>query len=198
MGIQSFIESIFEFIENDVSKAMIGPKYERYTPFIMALFFFILALNLIGQVPFFGNPNITGNLAVTATLAIFTFFVTNLNGNKHYWKHVFWMPGIPWPVKLIMTPVEMLGLILKPFTLLVRLFANITAGHIVVLSFVGLIFIFGRMGTNPVGAWGGVLVSTLLTLFMSSIELLIAFIQAFIFAILSASYIGMAVADEHH
>ncbi|MDX1476223.1 MAG: F0F1 ATP synthase subunit A [Saprospiraceae bacterium] len=197
-GVQSFMEPIYNFIKDDVAKAMIGPKYERFMPFIMALFFFILALNLIGQVPFLGNPNVTGNLAVTLVLAIFTFIVTNINGNGHYWQHIFWMPGIPFAVKLIMTPIEILGLFLKPITLMVRLFANITAGHIVVLSFVGLIFIFGQMGTVPAGGWGGAVISILLTLFMSAIELLVAFIQAFIFAILSASYIGMAVADDHH
>jgi F-type H+-transporting ATPase subunit a len=197
-GMQSFIEPIYNFIRDDVAKAMIGPKYERFMPFIMAVFFFILVLNLIGQIPFAGNPNVTGNLGVTLVLAIFTFLITNLNGNGHYWKHILWMPGIPTPVKLLMTPIEVLGLFLKPITLMVRLFANITAGHIVVLSFVGLIFIFGQMGTNAVGGYGGAVISVVLTLFMSAIELLVAFIQAFIFAILSASYIGMAVADDHH
>lgn len=197
-GIQSFLEPIYNFIRDDVAKAMIGPKYERFMPFIMSVFFFILTLNLVGQIPFFGNPNVTGNLGVTIVLAIFTFLLTNLNGNGHYWKHILWMPGIPVLVKVIMTPIEVLGVFLKPITLMVRLFANITAGHIVVLSFVGLIFIFGQMGTNAVGGYGGAVVSVALTLFMSAIELLVAFIQAFIFSILSASYIGMAVADDHH
>ncbi len=197
-GIQSFIEPIYIFIRDDVAKAMIGPKYEKYVPFIMSLFFFILALNLIGQVPFFGNPNVTGSLAFTMVLAVFTFLVTNLNGNSHYWQHVFWMPGIPWPVKLVMTPVEILGLFLKPITLMVRLFANITAGHIVLLSFVGLTFIFGNMGQSLGGGILGGVVGTLLGVFMSAIELLVAFLQAFIFAILSASYIGAAVVDDHH
>jgi len=197
-GMQSFIEPIYNFIRDDVAKAMIGPKYERYMPFIMALFFFILTLNLFGQIPFFGNPNVTGNLAVTLVLAVFTFLITNLNGNGHYWKHIFWMPGIPTAVKVLMTPIEILGLFLKPVTLMVRLFANITAGHIVVLSFVGLIFIFGKMGTSVGGGYGGAAISIALTLFMSTIELLVSFIQAFIFAILSASYIGMAVAEDHH
>lgn len=198
-GIQSFIEPIYIFIRDDVAKSMIGEKkYERYLPFLMALFFFILVLNLVGMVPFFGNANVTGNIAVTLVLAVFAFLVTNINGNSHYWQHVFWMPGIPWLVKLIMAPIEILGVFLKPFTLLVRLFANITAGHIVVLSFVGLIFIFGEMGRNAGGAYGGAVVSILLTTFMSALELLVAFIQAFIFSILTASYIGAAVAEEHH
>lgn len=197
-GMQSFIEPIYGFIRDDVAKAMIGPKYERFIPFIMSVFFFILTLNLFGQIPFFGNPNVTGNLGMTVVLAVCTFLITNLSGNAHYWKHILWMPGIPGWVKIIMTPIEVIGLILKPVTLMVRLFANITAGHIVVLSFVGLIFIFGKMGASPVGGYGGAVVSILLTLFMSAIELLVAFIQAFIFSILSASYIGMAVADDHH
>lgn len=197
-GLQSFIEPIYIFIRDDVGKSVIGPKYERFTPFLMAVFFFVLFLNLIGQVPFLGNPNVTGNLAVTLVLAIFTFLLTNLNGNGHYWRHIFWMPGIPVAVKFLMTPIEIIGLFLKPLTLMVRLFANITAGHIVILSFVGLIFIFGNMGQSVAGGYGGAVVSVLLTLFMSAIELLVAFIQAFIFTILSASYFGMAVADEHH
>lgn len=196
-GIQSFIEPIHNFIRDDVAKAMIGPKYEKYMPFIMSLFFFILVLNLWGGIPFFGNGNVTGSLAFTMVLALFTFIVTNINGNSNYWKHVFWMPGIPWPVKIILTPVEVMGVFLKPVTLTVRLFANITAGHIVLLSFVGLTFIFGDMGQSMGGGYLGALVGVLLGVFMSGIELLVAFLQAFIFAILSASYIGAAVADDH-
>ena len=198
-GIQSFIEPIYIFIRDDVAKAMIGEhKYEKFVPFIMSLFFFILALNLLGQVPFLGNPNVTGSLAFTMVLAVFTFLVVNLNGNSHYWQHIFWMPGIPALVKVVMTPVEILGLFLKPITLMVRLFANITAGHIVLLSFVGLTFIFGNMGQSFGGGILGGVVGTLLGVFMSAIELLVAFLQAFIFAILSASYIGAAVEDGHH
>lgn len=196
-GLQSFMEIFFLFIQDEVAKPVVGPKYERYMPFLMSLFFFILALNLIGQVPFLGNPNVMGNVTVTTVLAILTFIITNFSGKKNYWQHIFWMPGVPWMVKLILTPIEILGLFLKPFTLLIRLFANITAGHIVVLSFVGLIFIFGQSGENIGGSIGGIIGATLLTLFMSCIELLIAFIQAFIFAILSASYIGAAI-EEHH
>ena len=198
-GIQSFIEPIYIFIRDDVAKAMIGDKYDKYVPFIMSLFFFILALNLFGGIPLVGNPNVTGSLAFTMVLAVFTFLVTNLNGNSHYWQHVFWMPGVPALVKiLVLTPVEFLGLFLKPITLMVRLFANITAGHIVLLTFVGLTFIFGEMGQNVGGGVLGATVGVLLGIFMSAIELLVAFLQAFIFAILSASYIGAAVADDHH
>ena len=197
-GMQNFMEPLFIFIQDEVAKPFLGNKYEKFMPFLLSIFFFILGLNLIGQIPFFpGSANVTGNISVTIILALVTFFIVNLNGNKHYWQHIFWMPGIPWAVKLILTPIEVLGVFLKPFTLLVRLFANITAGHIVILSFVGLIFLLGESGRNVSGAIGGIIGSTVMTLFMSCIELLVAFIQAFIFTILSASYLGAAI-EEHH
>lgn len=198
-GVQSFMEPFFTFIRDEVTVPMIGEKhYERFQPFIMTLFFFILFCNLLGLVPFFpGSANITGNLAVTGTLAIFTFIVTNINGNAHYWEHVFWMPGIPGWVKVILTPVEILSLFIKPFSLMIRLFANITAGHIIILSLIGLMFLFGDNGQNVGGAAAGGIVGGLFTAFMNLIEFLVAFLQAFIFAILSASYIGQAV-DEGH
>ena len=197
-GLQGFVEPIFVFIQDEVCKPFLGNKYLKYQPFIMSLFFFILGLNLFGQIPFFGGSNVTGNLAFTAVLAILAFFVTNLSGNKHYWEHVFWMPGVPAWVKTILTPVEVLGVFIKPLTLMLRLFANITAGHMVIIIFVSLIFIFGNNGTNMAGGLGTVIPSGLLTLFMMSIELLVAFIQAFVFAILTASYIGAAIEDHHH
>ncbi len=197
-GIQSFIEPIFLFIQEEVAKPFLGARWEQFLPLIMTLFFFILGLNLFGQIPFLGGANVTGNLAVTMVLAVIAFIVTNINGNKHYWEHVFWMPGIPAWVKPIITFVEVLGLFIKPITLMLRLFANITAGHVVIIVFVGLIFIFGKSGANPGAAWGTAVGSTLLTLFMMSIELLVAFIQAFVFAILTASYIGAAIEDHHH
>lgn len=198
-GVQGLFEPVILFIQDEVAKPFLGHKYDRYLPFLLSLFFFILALNLIGQIPFFpGSANVTGNLGVTFVLAIFTFLVVNLNGNKHYWEHIFWMPGVPAWVKTILTPVEFLGLFIKPFTLMLRLFANITAGHIVILSFVGLIFIFGESGTNVGGAGVGVAASVPLTMFMMAIELLVAFIQAFVFTLLTASYIGAAVEEAHH
>jgi F-type H+-transporting ATPase subunit a len=124
--------------------------------------------------------------------------VTNLNGNKHYWGHIFAMPGVPKWVLIILTPVELLGLIIKPFSLMIRLFANITAGHIIILSLIGLIFVFGENGQNMVGAGTGAIVGSLFTAFMNLIELLVAFLQAFIFAILAASYIGAAVEEHDH
>lgn len=199
-GIQSFMEVFFVFMRDEVTKPMIGEKhYERFQPFIMTLFFFILFCNLMGLIPFFpGSANVTGNLAVTLTLAVLTFIVTNINGNAHYWQHIFWMPGIPAWVKIILTPVEILGLFIKPFSLMIRLFANISAGHIIILSLIGLIFLFGENGTNVGGASAGAVIGGLFTAFMNLIEVLVAFLQAFIFAILSASYIGAAVEDHHH
>ncbi len=199
-GLQSFMEPIFVFIQDEVAKPFLGKHWERFLPLLMCLFFFILALNLWGQIPFFGGANVTGNLAVTAVLAIIVFIVTNVNGNKHYWEHVLWMPGIPPVLKIfIITPVEILGLFIKPITLMLRLFANITAGHMVIVIFVGLIFLFGgTTGSNPGTSLATAVGSTLLTVFMMSIELLVAFIQAFVFTILTASYIGAATEEAHH
>ncbi len=199
-GIQSFMEPFFLFIRDEVTVPMIGEKhYERFQPFIMTLFFFILFCNLMGLIPFFpGSSNVTGNLGVTLTLAVFAFIVTNINGKKDYWQHIFWMPGIPAWVKLILTPIEILGMFIKPFSLMIRLFANISAGHIIILSLIGLIFLFGKNGESIGGVFAGGIVGGLFTAFMNLIEMLVAFLQAFIFAILTASYIGAAVEEHHH
>lgn len=198
-GVQSFMEPMFVFIRDEVAIPFLGNKFERFLPFLMSIFFFILGLNLIGQIPFFpGSGNVTGNLAVTMVLAIIAFVVTNINGNKHYWEHIFWMPGVPAWIKVILTPVEIMGMFIKPLTLMLRLFANITAGHIVIIIFVSLIFIFGDAGESIGGATVGGFMAVPLTLFMMSIELLVAFIQAFVFCILTASYIGAAIEEPHH
>ncbi|MTB53305.1 F0F1 ATP synthase subunit A [Lewinella sp. W8] len=199
-GLQSLMEPLFVFVQEEVSKPMIGEKhYARFQPFIMCLFFFILFCNLLGLIPFFpGSANVTGNIAVTLVLAVIVFIVTNLNGNRHYWGHIFAMPGVPKFVLIILTPVEILGLFIKPFSLMIRLFANISAGHIIILSLIGLIFVFGESGQNVGGAAVGVLVGGLFTAFMNLIELLVAFLQAFIFSILAASYIGAAVEEHDH
>ncbi|MBL7774556.1 MAG: F0F1 ATP synthase subunit A, partial [Saprospiraceae bacterium] len=199
-GLQNFVEPFVTFIRDEVAKPSIGPKYEKYMPFLLSVFFFILGLNLIGQIPFFpGSANVTGNLSVTLVLALLTFIITTLSGNKHYWSHVLWMPGVPAALKIfIITPIEVLGLFLKPFTLLLRLFANIAAGHIVVLSFVSLIFIFGGAGESLNGSIAGIAASIPLTLFMMALELLVAFLQAYIFTMLSAVYFGSAVEEAHH
>lgn len=198
-GLQSFMEPIFLFIQDEVAKPFLGPKWEKFLPLLLSFFFFILGLNLFGQIPIFGGSNVTGNLGVTVVLALIAFVVVTINGNKHYWSHMLWMPGVPAIIKiLILTPVEILGMFIKPFTLLLRLFANITAGHIVILSFVGLIFLFGKLGTSTIGAVTGAVVAIPLSLFIMAIELLVAFIQAYVFTLLVASYIGAATEEAHH
>jgi F-type H+-transporting ATPase subunit a len=153
----------------------------------------------MGLIPFFpGSGNVMGNISVTIVLAVITFLVVNLSGNKHYWQHIFWMPNVPVPIKILFIPIELAGLFIKPFTLLIRLFANITAGHTIILSLVSLIFIFGDVGKNVGGATIGAVVATLFVAFMNLLELLVAFLQAFIFALLSSLYIGAAVEEHHH
>ncbi len=199
-GLQNFLEPFYTFIRDDVAKPSIGPKYEKYMPYLLSVFFFILGLNLIGQIPFFpGSANVTGNISITIVLALITFALMLGSTKKYFWEHTLWMPGVPAALKIfILTPVEILGLFLKPFTLLLRLFANITAGHIVILCFVGLIFIFGKAGTSVGGSIAGLAAAVPLTLFMMALELLVAFLQAFIFTMLSATYIGMALEEPHH
>ena len=197
-GMQNLLEVMVTFIRDEVAIPFLGHKATKFLPFLLTLFFFILGLNLWGQIPFFGGSNVTGNLAVTAVLAIIAFLVTNINGNKHYWEHQLLAPGTPWFVKIILIPVEIMGLFIKPLTLMLRLFANITAGHMVILIFVSFIFIFGRSGESYAGAAGGAVGATLLTLFMMTIELIVAFVQAFVFTILTASYIGAATEEAHH
>jgi F-type H+-transporting ATPase subunit a len=189
-GAASFIEPIVVFVRDEIALPNIGlPKYKNFTPYLLTIFFFIWFGNLLGLFP--GAANLTGNIAVTATLAIFTFFVTNLNGNRDYWKHVVATPGVPLPLLLIIVPVEVIGLFTKPFALMVRLFVAITAGHIVILSFIGLIFVFESLAVG--------LASTVMVVFINMIELLVATIQAYVFTLFSAMYIGQAVAEhEHH
>jgi F-type H+-transporting ATPase subunit a len=168
-----------------------------YLPFLMTLFFLILTLNFIGQVPFFGNPNVTGNLTFTLALAVVTFFVVNLSGKKAYWQHTLWMPGVPVFVKPILTIVEFMGLILKPIVLTLRLAANLTAGHIMIVIFVSLLFIFNNAGQNMLGSVPGLLLSAPLTMFMMALEIIVSLVQAFVFTILTASYIGAAIEEAH-
>jgi len=199
-GLQNFIEPFYTFIRDEVAKPNIGPKYEKYMPYLLSAFFFILGLNLIGQIPFFpGGANVTGNISITIVLALITFIISTFSANRHFWEHTLWMPGVPAVLKIfILTPIEVLGVFLKPFTLLLRLFANITAGHIVIISFISLIFILGKTGTSVGGAAAGAAASIPLTLFMMTLELLVAFLQAFIFTMLSATYIGTAIEEPLH
>jgi F-type H+-transporting ATPase subunit a len=198
-GSQNFLEVFVQFITDEVAKPMIGDKYLKFLPYLLAIFFFILTNNLIGLIPIapFG-ANVTGNIATTAALALIAFIVTNVNGKADYWKHIFWMPGVPVPMKIFLAPIELLGVFTKPISLMIRLFANITAGHIIILALVSLIFVFGKSGENLTGGIVGVVVGGLFTLFLSIIEVIVAFIQAFIFTILTASYIGGAVEEHHH
>lgn len=198
-GLQSFLEPLIIFVRDDIAKPNIGKKYEKFMPYLLTVFFFIWIANLLGLVPIMpGGANLTGNIAITLTLAAFTFIITTINGNKHYWGHIFAMPGVPKAVLLILTPIEILGVFLRPFVLMIRLFANITAGHIIALAFFSLIFIFGK-GGESVGAGLGVgVASWAFTVFMMLLELLVAFLQAFVFALLSAVYIGSAVEEGHH
>jgi F-type H+-transporting ATPase subunit a len=188
-GLQSFLEPIFVFIRDDVARPNIGHDYAKFMPFLLTIFFFILINNLLGLIPIFpGGANVTGNIATTFILALFTLVVVNVNGNKYYWRHVF-APAVPKWMYIIMIPVELIGIISRPFALMVRLFANITAGHIIVLSLISLIFIFKSIAIAPV--------SVGFVVFMDVLELLVAFLQAFIFTLLSALFIGMAI-EEHH
>lgn len=198
-GIQSLFEVLIVFIRDEVIKPAIGEKWEKFFPYLMTAFFFILFANLLGLLPVFpGTTNITGNLGVTIILAFFTFIITNINGNRHYWGHVFAMPGVPLPILIILTPIEIVGLFIKPVTLFIRLFANITAGHIIILSLVSLIFVFSEGGQNSGGAFGGAAIAVPFVFVMNFLELFVAFLQAFIFTLLSSLYIGSAIKDHHH
>jgi F-type H+-transporting ATPase subunit a len=187
-GVQSFFEPIILFVRDEVVKPNIGPKYEKFLPYMLSLFFFILFGNILGLLP--GAANMTGNIAVTFVLAILTFFITNFSGNKGYWSHILWTPGVPLPLRLIILPVEIIGIFTKPISLMIRLFVAITAGHIVILSLICLAFIFHSVW---IGAGSSVMI-----LFISLIELLVAGIQAYVFTLFSSLYIGMAIGDHGH
>ncbi|MFZ9980614.1 MAG: F0F1 ATP synthase subunit A [Cyclobacteriaceae bacterium] len=187
-GIQSFMEPIILFVKDEVVKPNIGPRYERYLPYLLTLFFFILFGNLLGLLP--GAANLTGNIAVTMALAVFTFLITSFSGNKAYWSHIFWTPGVPLPLRVIILPVEIIGIFTKPFSLMVRLFAAITAGHIVLLSLLCLTFIFH--------SWGAGIGASIFVIFINLIELLVAGIQAYVFTLFSSLYIGLAVEEHDH
>ncbi len=200
-GLQSLVEMLVVFVRDSIAKPMIGEaKYQRYLPYLLTLFFFIFLCNILGLIPFFpAGANITGNLAVTATLAVITFFITNISGNRHYWTDIFNTPGVPAWLKIfpLMPLVELVGVFTKPVVLMIRLFANMTAGHIVILGFIVIIFILSNLFGPAVGGAVSV-VSVLFSVFISLLECLVAYIQAFVFTMLTALYIGMAVAEPHH
>jgi F-type H+-transporting ATPase subunit a len=195
-GIQSLLEPIIIFLRDEVIKPSIGPKYQKFLPYLLTLFFFIFIINLSGLLPFFpGGANVTGNVAVTMVLAIFTFVITTINGNKGYWKHIVLPPGVPMWLLPMMIPIEIIGMLNKPIVLMIRLFANMLAGHIIILGFLSLIFIFGEMNAGI--GFGVSIVSVAFSVFMFMLELLVAFLQAYVFTLLSSLYFGMAV-EEHH
>ena len=186
-GIQALFEPVIIFVRDDIVKPNIGENYEKYLPYMLTLFFFIFFGNVLGLMP--GAANLTGNIAVTLSLALFTFLITNFSGNKHYWKHIFWTPGIPIIMRVIILPIELIGVFSKPISLMIRLFAAITAGHIVLLSFIGLIFIFQSYFVG--------VMSALFVVGLNLVELMVAGIQAYVFTMFSSVYIGLATEDGH-
>ncbi|WP_300666329.1 F0F1 ATP synthase subunit A [Fluviicola sp.] len=190
-GLAKYLEVLIVMVRDDIAKANIGHKYKKYVPYLLTIFFFIFINNLLGLVPFLpGGANLTGNITVTLFLAVATLLVTLFSANKNYWLHIFAMPGVPKPLLIIMIPIELVGILTKPFALMIRLFANISAGHIIILALISIIFI------NQNAAWGAL--SVPMALFISVLELLVAFLQAFLFAMLSALFIGAAVEEAHH
>ncbi len=193
-GVQSLLEPIILFVRDEIARPSIGPKYGRYMPYLLTLFFFILVNNLLGLLP--GAANLTGNIAVTLVLAVITFLIVSFSGNRDYWMHILKPTGVPIALLPIMIPVEIVGVFMKPLSLMIRLFANITAGHIIILSLLSLIFMANAMG-GAMTSWAISPVVLFFTLFLNVIELLVAFLQAFIFTLLTAMYIGSAVEDHH-
>jgi F-type H+-transporting ATPase subunit a len=192
-GIASGVGRIFEpvvlYVRDEIAIPNIGEKHhKRYMSYLLTIFFFVLFLNLFGLTPL--GINVTGNLTITAALAIMTFLITNLTANRNYWGHIFWMPGVPKLMRIILAPIELLGVVIKPFSLMIRLYANIFAGHIVLMSIIGLMFIFK--------SWIGSTLSFGLSFALSLLEILVAFLQAYIFTMLSALYFGSAVEEHHH
>lgn len=184
-----FFEPIVLYVRDEIAIPNIGEKhYKKYMSYLLTIFFFVWFLNIFGLTPL--GINVTGNIAVTFGLAVITFLITNLTANKNYWGHIFWMPGVPTPMKFILAPIELLGVLIKPFSLMIRLYANIFAGHIVLMSLIGLMFIFKN--------WLGSSLSFMLSFAISTIEILVALLQAYIFTMLSALYFGSAVEEHHH
>jgi F-type H+-transporting ATPase subunit a len=184
-----FFEPIVLYVRDEIAIPNIGEKhYRKYMGHLLTVFFFIWFLNLLGLTPL--GINVTGNIAITFGLAVITFLITNLTANKNYWGHIFWMPGVPVPMKIALIPLELMGLIIKPFALMIRLYANMFAGHIVLMSLIGLMFIFK--------SWLGSSLSFMLSFMISIIEILVALLQAYIFTVLTALYFGSAVQEHHH
>ena len=193
-GLQNLIEPLITFVRDEVAIPNLGDRYQKYFPYLLTVFFFILINNLVGLIP--GSANVTGNIAFTMVLSVISFIVILISTKKHYWGHIVNPPGVPWWVKPILVLVEILGIFTKPFALMIRLFANMIAGHIIIISLVSLIFIFGALNTYV--GWGFSPLSILFVVFIYLIELLIAFLQAYIFTILTAVFIGQAFEGSDH
>jgi F-type H+-transporting ATPase subunit a len=193
-GKQNLMEPVITFVRDEVAKPNLGHKYEKYLPYLLTVFFFILINNVIGLIP--GTANVTGNIAFTAVLGVISFVVILFSSNSHYWGHIFNPPGVPLGVKFILVPVEFLSVFIKPFALIIRLFANMVAGHIIIICLISLIFIFGQM--NAAVGYGTSPIALGFTVFIYMIEVLVAFLQAFIFTNLTAVFIGQAFEGEHH
>ena len=194
-GMQGLIEPVVVFVRDEVARPNLGYKANKYLPYLLTIFFFILINNIFGLIP--GTANVTGNIAFTVVLGVISFVVTLASSNKHYWLHIFNPPGVPLGVKFILVPVEFLSMFLKPFSLIIRLFANMVAGHIIIICLISLIFIFGeKMGAGA--GFGASPLSLAFTIFIYFIEILVAFLQAFIFTALTAVLIGSAIEGDHH
>ncbi|TMI64874.1 MAG: F0F1 ATP synthase subunit A [Bacteroidetes bacterium] len=193
-GMQNLMEPVIAFVRDEVAKPNLGAKWEKYLPYLLTVFFFILINNIIGLIP--GTANVSGNIAFTVVLGIISFIVILASSKKHYWGHIFNPPGMPLGIKFILVPVEVLSLFIKPMALIIRLFANMVAGHIIIICLISLIFIFA--GLNVYAGWGTSIFSIAFTVFIYFIEILVAFIQAFIFSMLTAVFIGQAFEGEHH
>ncbi len=197
-GFVGFMEMFIMMVNDDIIKSCVGPRYQKFAPYLLTAFFFIFINNLMGLIPFFpGGANVTGNIAITMVLALFTFVIVNIFGTKTYWKEIFW-PDVPWWLKVpipMMPFIEFFGIFTKPFALMIRLFANMLAGHMAMLVLTCLIFISASMGPLLNGTLS--VASVLFNIFMNALELLVAFIQAYVFTMLSAVFIGLAQ-EEHH
>jgi F-type H+-transporting ATPase subunit a len=187
-GAAKLFEPLVLFVRDEIAKPNIGAKHGKYLGYLLTIFFFVLFLNVFGLTPF--GINVTGNIAITTALAMFTFLITQFTANKNYWGHIFWMPGLPWPMKIVMMPIEIIGMFIKPFALLIRLFANMSAGHIVVMSLIAMIYYFKNVIAG--------VAFPVLTFVLYLLEVLVAFLQAYIFTMLSAVYFGMANEEHGH
>lgn len=192
-GMQNAMETVVNFINDEIAKPNLGAKAPKYLPYLLTVFLFILINNIVGLIP--GTANVTGNIAFTFILAIISFVVILFSSNKHYWLHIINPPGVPGWVKIILVPVEILGIFTKPFALMIRLFANMVAGHILIICLISLIFIMGAL--NKYAGWGFAPFSVAFTVFIYMIEVLVAFLQAFIFTILTGVFIGQAFEGGH-